>query len=271
MFRLTREVRFGIDTWTDDVVDSKNGHAGRPALTGLGYYFELQATLAGPLEASSSYLRNIKHVDDAVRGRAIPIIRRAIESRTFGGGGGVVRDCFVELESAWPGATLSRLVMRLSPFLNWGVERNQSTASKDSGSLMIKLSQRFEFSAAHRLHNPGLDDAQNVQLFGKCNNPLGHGHNYEVEVTLRGTPDSRGVLMPVGEFESLVELHAIDAFDHKHLNMEVEEFRLEGGLNPSVENIAMVIYRRLRPVFVNAQLDSVTVWETPKTWCEYRE
>lgn len=135
---------------------------------------------------------------------------------------------------------------------------------------MVRLSQKFEFSATHRLHNPALTDEANRDTFGKCNNPHGHGHNYEVEVTLTGEPDARGVLMDVPTFERVVASAVIDRFDHRNLNVEVPEF---AEVIPSVENIAQVAYRLLKPRFVDgrAKLASVTVWETPKTSCEYSE
>src|SRR5205823_184271 len=128
----------------------------------------------------------------------------------------------------------------------------------------------FEFSASHRLHNPALSDPENRRVFGKCNNPIGHGHNYELQVTLVGTPDADGVLVEVPGFERVVAETVIDRFDHKHLNAEVPEFR---ELIPSVENIARVIYGLLAPKLKSdrTRLKSVTVWETPKTWCEYSE
>ena len=137
---------------------------------------------------------------------------------------------------------------------------------------MVRLSQKFEFSASHRLHNPSLSEADNRAAFGKCNNPHGHGHNYELQVTLVGQPDVNGVIVEVPSFERVVSETVIQRFDHKHLNVEVPEFAT-GKLNPSVENIAMVIYRLLKPKVDDsrAKLASVTVWETPKTWCEYSE
>ena len=134
---------------------------------------------------------------------------------------------------------------------------------------MVRLSQKFEFSASHRLHNPELSDEANRQTFGKCNNPHGHGHNYEVQVTIAGEPDARGLVMSIPTFERVVAETAIDRFDHKNLNVELQEF---SDTIPSVENIARAIYRLLKPKFEGrAQLASVTVWETPKTWCEYSE
>ena len=136
---------------------------------------------------------------------------------------------------------------------------------------MTRLSQKFEFAASHRLHNPALSEEENRQTFGKCNNPHGHGHNYELQVTLAGTPAANtGLLVDVPAFEQAVARTVVDRFDHKNLNVEVPEFR---DLIPSVENIARVIYRLLKPRLESGgtRLASVTVWETPKTWCEYSE
>ena len=135
---------------------------------------------------------------------------------------------------------------------------------------MVRLSQTFEFCASHRLHSPALSDEENRRTYGKCNNPHGHGHNYELQVTLAGKPDARGVLIDVPVFERVVAETVIEPFDHKNLNEEVPQF---ADVIPSVENIAQVIYRMLAPRFAaeKAKLASVTVWETPKTWCEYSE
>ena len=135
---------------------------------------------------------------------------------------------------------------------------------------MVRLSQTFEFCASHRLHSPALSDEENRRTFGKCNNPHGHGHNYQVQVTLAGTPDKFGLVMEVPAFEKIVKEKVIDRFDHKHLNIECPEF---ANVIPSVENIAKTIYGILKPAFAqaDARLASVTVWETQKTWCEYTE
>ena len=131
---------------------------------------------------------------------------------------------------------------------------------------MYRLTQRFDFSAAHRLHNDRLDDATNVEMFGKCNNPAGHGHNYQFDVTLAGEPDESGRLISRDRFCEIVQRLVIDRFDHKHLNVQTSEFR---DTIPSVENIAAVIYRLLKSELPT--LHSVRVWETEKTSAEYRE
>ncbi len=260
MFRLTREVRFAINSGAHAPA-SPNGHGGSPAVQGLARFFIVQVTLAGDLDSQSSYLRNIKDIDTPVRALAMPALAGLIDEGRFSYAG-AIRAVYAALRGAWPGTPVTKLELALSPY--------QSVAILPSEPDMIRLSQKFEFSAAHRLNNPELDDATNRATFGKCNNPHGHGHNYEVQVTLAGTPDAAGALLPVHEFESIVDTHAINLLDHKFLNIEVDAFR---SLNPSVENIAKVIYGLLKVPLTrpHCKLAGVTVWETPKTWCEYTE
>jgi 6-pyruvoyltetrahydropterin/6-carboxytetrahydropterin synthase len=263
MFRLTREVRFAVNLSTrpEEQFGHKptNSFAGYPSLNGLGLFLAIRVTLRGDLDPSSQYLMNIKEVDDFVRDdlpQAIRMIQHGTRSpaRLLGLFESVLCDAWRE--------RLDSVALVLSPFL--------VLSSHSSERPMLRLSQRFEFSASHRLHNPALSDDENRRCFGKCNNPHGHGHNYEVQVTLRGEPDANGLLVSVPAFERVVAETVIDRFDHKHLNTEIPEFH---DLIPSVENIARVIYRLLKPKFEaeRATLASVTVWETPKTWCEYSE
>ncbi len=265
MFRLTREVRFAINDGPDDQIGSPptNSYAGYPSLTGLGHFFAVQLTLAAEMDPSRSYLLNIKQIDQAVRSIGVPLVSHAIRRKEFGGGGKLLVRLFEELRYLWPGDVhLHDLRLSLSPFLTLIVNASEFP--------MVRLCQKFEFAASHRLHCPTMSDEENARTFGKCNNPHGHGHNYELQVTLRGVPHPNGELMNVPSMEHVVAQHVIDRFDHKNLNVELEEFR---DVVPSVENIAKVIYGILEPKFgeAGATLASVTVWETPKTWCEYSE
>jgi 6-pyruvoyltetrahydropterin/6-carboxytetrahydropterin synthase len=262
MFRLTREVRFAINLQPDDQLTGKptNSHGGFPSLTGLGHHFALRVSLTGALDPSSQYLRNIKDIDDVVRKHGIDIVAHAVHRQLPATTLPIL--LMNDLHGSWPGTKLDRLELLLSPFLSVGCITSEQP--------MVRLSQTFEFSAAHRLHNPDLSDEQNRQTFGKCNNPLGHGHNYQVQVTLIGRPDSNGLLIHIPSFEKIVAETVIDRFDHKFLNLETEEFR---ETIPSVENITRIIFGLLKPRFAtdHTKLAGVTVWETPKTWCEYTE
>lgn len=261
MFRLTREVRFCIQPdGRLPEIDGKNGHGGRPAVTGLAFFFALRVTLGGEPGERSGYLVNIKHVDSAVRDRAVPLVARHVANGTFGGGGGVLVELFNELKKAWPPFRLEALELSLTPTLSLDVKYSELP--------MIRLSQKFEFAASHRLHDVQLSDEENRALYGKCNNALGHGHNYEVQVTVEA--DTTAPPVDVARLEIMVDEAVIKPFDHKYLNAEVPEF---ADVNPSVENIAKAAHDRLKPRLAAAgvRLASVTVWETPKTWCEYGE
>jgi 6-pyruvoyltetrahydropterin/6-carboxytetrahydropterin synthase len=257
MFHLTREVRFALNAGSDVQLSGKpsNSYGGFPSLTGFGHFLALQVTLAGELDPSTQYLRNIKDIDEVIRRQGIAIIRESP-------GENLPAILLELLKHSWPGTTLHGVKLLLSPFLNISCLASEHP--------MIRLSQKFEFSAAHRLHNPLLGDEQNQRIFGKCNNPSGHGHNYELQVTLMGEPDGNGLLMNVPKLEEIVARTVIDRFDHKNLNVQVAEF---SDLIPTVENIARTIFRMLKPALQSStsKLASVTVWETPKTWCEYAE
>ena len=259
MHRLTREVRFALNEAPDNQLAQPptNSYAGYPTLTGRGQYLTLAVTLTGNPDPAAGYLRNIKDVDHAVRTRVIPQL--TAKHISLFDRPPLILD---QLQRALAPTKVEQVRLALSPFL--------SVSTTHSEKPMVRLSQKFEFSASHRLHSPQLSDEENRNCFGKCNNPNGHGHNYELQVTLGGTPDSSGVIVDIPTFERTVNEAVIDRFDHKNLNVELAEFR---DLIPSVENIAMVIYRLLKPKFDTgrAKLASVTVWETPKTWCEYSE
>ncbi|MGC4032679.1 MAG: 6-carboxytetrahydropterin synthase [Tepidisphaeraceae bacterium] len=260
MHRLTREIRLNLPV-TGPTGQDGSGHAGYPAADGPAVRWGVRVTLSGMPDVATGYLLDIKAMDDVVRRRLTGLLTDFARSGTTGLPG-IARAAYAALADGWPGYGVDRVEIVASP--------QQSAAVTAGEPTVTRLSHRFEFSAAHRLHVPGLSDDANRQLFGKCNNAAGHGHNYEVEVTLAGTPDASGRLIGIAELERLVDEHAINKVDHKHLNHQVPEF---ADLNPSVENIAKVIYTWLKPVLRrdHARLKAVTVWETPKTSCEYAE
>jgi 6-pyruvoyltetrahydropterin/6-carboxytetrahydropterin synthase len=265
MFRLSREIRFAVnpdETANEMSAPVTNSFGEFPSLLGIGHYFSLDVCLMGNLDPQNGCMLNIKDIDQVVRQRAVPLATAFVRRGRFGGGGLLIDKLFTLLKDAWPGNAVHHLRLALSPTLSLKIFSSEYP--------MIRISQKFEFSASHRLHNPALSDDDNRKLFGKCNNPLGHGHNYVVQVTLAGHPDSTGVIIPVPSFEQIVTATVIDPFDHRNLNEEIPQFK---DLIPSVENISMVIYRLLKPKFqtTTAKLAGVTVWETPKTWCEYME
>ena len=263
MFRLTREVRFAVNLPDDDPPQTtpSNTYAGYPSLRGLGHFFALQITFAGQIDPATKFLQNIKMMDALAREKCIPIAQGAIRERQ-NNAARLLLAMFEAMKNPAPGAALDSLKLDLSPFFS---------LSACAWELpMTRLSQKFEFSASHRLFNPKFSDEENLKTFGKCSNPHGHGHNYELQVTLRGRANEKGLLMDIPAFERIVRDAVISRFDHKNLNVEVTEFK---NSLPTVENIAATIYGILKPKLQtdSVALASVTVWETPKTWCEYSE
>jgi 6-pyruvoyltetrahydropterin/6-carboxytetrahydropterin synthase len=130
----------------------------------------------------------------------------------------------------------------------------------------ISIVRRYRFAASHRLHNAKWSAEANRSLYGKCNSPHGHGHNYVLEVALSGPVAAEtGMIVNLGELDPFVEWEVIEAFDHKYLNEEVDEFR---SVVPTTENLAREVYRRLRS-FPGARLERVRIEETSKNSFEY--
>ena len=134
-------------------------------------------------------------------------------------------------------------------------------------SKKVAVFRREHFNAAHRLFNPGWDDATNEKVFGKCALPNYHGHNYELEVKVVGIPDEKtGYVMDLKELSDLVKREIHSRFDHKNLNLDTEEFK---ELNPTAENIVIVIYDLLRP-HIDQKMDlQLRLCETPRNFVEY--
>ena len=132
--------------------------------------------------------------------------------------------------------------------------------------MKIHLSRRYRFSASHRLHSAQLGEEENTRVYGKCNNPYGHGHNYVVEVAVSGPVDeATGMIANLTDLDAFVESEVIEPFDHKYLNEEIAEFRESV---PTTENICIEIFHRLRR-FPRARLERVRIEETGLNSFEY--
>ena len=132
--------------------------------------------------------------------------------------------------------------------------------------LKIELGRRYRFSASHRLHTSKLSEEENHRVYGKCNNPHGHGHNYVVEVSVSGTVDpATGMIANLADLDGFVEREVIEPFDHKSLNEDVAAFRENV---PTTENVCKEIYQRLKH-FPKAKLERVRVEETGNNTFEY--
>jgi len=133
-------------------------------------------------------------------------------------------------------------------------------------ALKIELGRRYKFAASHRLHSEKLSAEQNSHVYGKCNNPHGHGHNYVVEISVSGTLDpATGMIANLADLDGFVEREVIEPFDHRSLNEEVPAFRHQV---PTTENVCIEIYQRLKH-FPKARLERVRVEETGNNSFEY--
>ena len=131
----------------------------------------------------------------------------------------------------------------------------------------VAVFRKEHFNAAHRLHNPDWSDERNESVFGKCNNPNFHGHNYELIVQVTGEVDAQtGYVVDMKILSALIKEFVLDRFDHRNLNLDVEEFR---DLNPSAENIAIVIYSILRTKIDAGLSLKIRLYETERNFVEY--
>ena len=132
--------------------------------------------------------------------------------------------------------------------------------------MKIELTRRYSFAASHRLHSNQLGEEENRRIYGKCNNPYGHGHNYHVEVTVSGAVNpATGMLVELPALDDFVEREVLEAYGHKFLNVECVEF---AGQVPTTENVCREIYKRVKP-FPGARLERVRVEETGSNSFEY--
>jgi len=262
--RLRRTARFAVNSAAAPVDDAwNNGKGGVPAVRGLGRWFEFTVECEGEPDPTTGYLVDIRLIDRAVRERIAPIVARA---------------CADSPETE-PGellpAILAAAITQVGPSVSgvrWDVTPYYWVHMSTGANNTIRLAQRFEFAAAHRLHSPDLTNEQNRSTYGRCNNPAGHGHNYQVEPVVRVALGASGEQpFTLVDLERLTGTTIIDRFDHKHLNTDVPEFR---GRIPSVELIARTAHEILAPVIEResggaATLEQITVWETEKTSATY--
>lgn len=135
-----------------------------------------------------------------------------------------------------------------------------------SGELKIELGRRYRFAASHRLHSSHLSEQENERIYGKCNNPYGHGHNYTVEIRVSGKVDpATGMIANLADLDAFVRREVLDSFDHRSLNEDVPAFREKV---PTTENLCMEIFQRMKS-FPRARLEAVRIEETSNNSFEY--
>ena len=255
MLRLCRECR-GSLLPPEQIGPRNNSWGGWPSAQGLTPYLVLRITIAGEPDAATGFLVNVQELDQVLRAQGLATIRLRWMAGQNASESALLAAWNAILPAIPPPTSVVRLELSLTPSLHYAIEED---------GRMILVTQQFEFSAAHRLHCPDLSDEQNLAIFGKCNNPNGHGHNYVLEITLAGEAAAHGQFIRLIDFEHVVRKQVIDRFDHKDLNRDTAEF---ATLNPTVENITQVVWNLLDGQFGQARLHRVRVYETPKTWAE---
>lgn len=258
MIDLTREIRFSLVS-NDDPGPVTNSWAGWPSTNRIAPFLVVSCTVSGQADPETGYVCNIALLDELLRDIVVRTLIPGYEPAQTAEQ--MLLNVYRHATSNWQNkAKITSIALSLSPFLNFTINAEDPQ--------MICLTQQFEFSASHRLHCDDFSDDENQRIFGKCNNPHGHGHNYVVEVTVaREFSDDSGQVIGLSEFESTVKKLVVDRLDHKHLNQDVDYF---STVIPSVENIAIAIWNWLDGETGKAKLECVRVYETPKTWAEYR-
>lgn len=262
MHKLGRSVRFSINPFLSADSAGFNAYASKPAGEGLALYFELWVELTGPVDPSTGFIVNVTEIDDAVRRHAVPVFASWLREAFRAARHMRLDEVTVLLNAVWHAlharfghAKLNRLALKLSPY------RELTMESVDSKEVLF--SERFEFAATHKLWNDEFTERKNFDVFGKCANPDGHGHNYVIEVTVKIEADDD---FTIADFEKVVNNKLIEIVDHRNLNTEIAEFE---QTIPTVENIATFAWKRLLDKFDVGRLHKVTVWETDKTYCTY--
>ena len=265
MHRLNRQVRFSINPFAE-ARTGFNSYASKPCGSGLSYYLAVWVEVAGALDADTGFVVNVSRIDQAVRQQTIPLFEAAVRQAAGQGRGlclddlcGLLRSAWGPIQQVFAQLHLERLALDVSPYRKLELHAEDST--------MYLFSETFEFAAMHRLWNAAFDAAANAEMFGKCANPAGHGHNYVIEVTVE-RPAVREPDDWIERFEQVVEEAFLSLVDHKNLNVDVPGFEI---LNPTVEHLASFAWGKLVGRFQDCRLAKVTVWENDRTFCAYSE
>lgn len=266
MLYLSRRVDFSamhsyqVPGWTDEKNKTVFGLCSNP--NGHGHDYQLEVMVRGKLVQKSGIVVNTvdikKVVGDFIErelngkflNKELPHFRTNIPTTE-----NIVAYLWESIAPLLLDCDLHRLRLHENHYL---------VSEKGEGN-MVTLTRKYHFSAAHRLHSEQLTEEENLHLFGKCNNPYGHGHNYYLEVSVKGEPDPiTGMVTDLSILDKTVESLVLDKFDHKHLNLDMDDFK---GLNPTSEVVAKVIYELLDPFIPN--LHKIGLWETEKNYFEY--
>ncbi len=275
MLALTRRVAFTAGHiyrgggLTREELDRTFGVAADPS--GHGHNYVLEVTVEGNPSPRDGMVVNIKDLDDVLKKLLAPIDHRMINEAWPEFADRVpTTECLAQsiwkrLPDAVGSARKVSLKLEEHPGMYVSLDGKEAT--------MVYLTRSVEFAAAHRLHAPDLSDEENLRVYGKCNNPNGHGHNYIAEITVKGEPDPRtGVIVNLGKLEDLLKRGIDERFDHKHLNLDTPYFKDRVA---TAENIAIVIWELLAPEIGacrdqgTVELHRVRLIETARSWFDY--
>jgi 6-pyruvoyltetrahydropterin/6-carboxytetrahydropterin synthase len=266
MIYLSRRIDFSathsyrVPEWDEERNRSVFGPCSNP--NGHGHDYRLEVMVKGTLNEKSGIvvnttdIKNIVHafVEEELDGKFLnrehPYFLERIPTTE-----NLADYIWDSLENRFAGCKLHRIRLHENHYLS----------SEKEAAALTRLTRKYHFCAAHRLHSDHLSAEENVNLFGKCNNPHGHGHNYYLDVSVEGKPNPvTGMIVNLANLDEIVQRIVLDKFDHKHLNLDTEEFK---ELNPTSEVVAMVIYNMLQPHLPG--LRKIGLWETEKNYFEY--
>ncbi len=260
---LTRKVRFAVNPFIEKTEWGHNPYSGSPPGTGLAIYLCLSIEVEGPVDQDTGFIINIVDLDRIIRQNAIADFNILISEYyrlnrhiDFLEIVNLLEKSGSHVRHGLPGLAVRTVTLELNPY--------RTIFIKSGEEKMYHFSEKFEFSATHKLWNEKFDDEKNFELFGKCANPSGHGHNYVLEVTLNCPRSGR---LNFYEYQHTVNSAVIDRLDHKNLNADVEYFKKTPA---SMENIAVFAWEKLKDKFGQNRLESIKVWETDKAYCCYR-
>lgn len=262
MHRLVRKVRFSVNPFGQGDSSGANSYGGKPCGEGLSLFFELSVGLAGEADESTGFVVNVIDIDKLIRRYAVPVFAQGVQEAFRSGRGlkicetaGLLAGLRGVLKEKFSGAMLIELGLGLNPY--------RKIAFDCEDMKMYYFSEKFDFAAMHKLWNERFSEQKNFEVFGKCANPGGHGHNYVVEVTIKAAKDSD---ICIGDFERVVDGEFVKLVDHKNLNADVAAL---AGVNPTIENLAEFAWGRLNGKFGSAKLHCVSIWESERTCCTY--
>ncbi|MBL8059324.1 MAG: 6-carboxytetrahydropterin synthase [Chthonomonas sp.] len=266
--RLTRRVTFssGHRYWRSDLTPEQNralfGEWASPF--NHGHNFGLEVTTIGTVNPRDGMVINIKTIDDILQREVVGVF----DQRSINDEISAFRDMSPTTENlaAYLAELLSKCLPKESQLDELKLEETATLSAKWRAN-QVTLTRSYEFAAAHRLNSPELTAEQNVEIFGKCNNAAGHGHNYVLEVEVSGPIDMKsGMMVDLGQLDSIVNEQVVDRYDHKNFNCDLPEF---SDKNPTSEVVCLEIFERLAKS-LPVKLVSIRLWETARNMFEVR-